>query len=312
MEVGGERAASPAEAETIPGEARARKPILPYLALTYGILSLSMSGLFVRWSQAPGPVTSFYRMAFAALLLAPLIILRFRRRGAPKLAWLAMPMLGGLFTGLDHSAWSTAILTTRIANATLLNYIAPVWVALFAALIWREKLRPVFWLGLLVTMAGMVVVVGGDFFLAPSMNGGNLLAILSSIFYGGYFLVTQRGRVRLDPLTYVWVVNVFAMLTLLAVNLTTRAPLAGYDRTTWQVFLIAALVSQIGGYFTIAYALGHLPASVVSPTMVAQPVISALLAIPFTGENLAAVQWLGGLAVIAGISLVNTSRRERV
>jgi drug/metabolite transporter (DMT)-like permease len=46
--------------------------------------------------------------------------------------------------------------------------------------------------------------------------------------------------------------------------------------------------------------------------MMIQPVISALLAIPFTGENLAAVQWLGGLAVIFGISLVNTSRRERV
>lgn len=300
------------EAASPTGEARVRKPVLPYLALTYGILSLSMSGLFVRWSQAPGPVTSFYRMSIAALLLAPLIILRFRHRGTPKLAWLAMPMLGGLFTGLDHSAWSTAILSTRIANATLLNYIAPVWVAIFAALVWREKLRPSFWLGLLVTMAGMVVVVGGDFLLAPSMNRGNLLAIISSIFYGGYFLVTQRGRMRLDPLTYVWVVNVFAAFTLLTVNLAARAPLGGYDKVTWQVFVIAALVSQIGGYFTIAYALGHLPASVVSPTMVAQPVISALLAIPFTGENLAPVQWLGGLAVIAGISLVNASRRERV
>ena len=72
------------------------------------------------------------------------------------------------------------------------------------------------------------------------------------------------------------------------------------------------LVAQIGGYFSVAYALGHLPASVVSPTMILQPVLSALLAIPFTGEMLAPVQWLGGLAVIGGIYMVNISRGERL
>ena len=65
----------------------------------------------------------------------------------------------------------------------------------------------------------------------------------------------------------------------------------------------------MGGYFSIAYALGHLPASVVSPTMVLQPVLTALLAIPLTGENLSPLQWMGGLAaVVGGIYLVNISQ----
>ena len=42
------------------------------------------------------------------------------------------------------------------------------------------------------------------------MNRGNLLALLSSLFYAAYFLVTQRGRSRLDALTYVWLVDLFA------------------------------------------------------------------------------------------------------
>ena len=50
----------------------------------------------------------------------------------------------------------------------------------------------------------------------------------------------------------------------------------------------------------------------VSPSMVAQPVISALIAIPLTGENLSLPQWLGALAVVTGIFLVNISRREDV
>ena len=283
--------------------------MLPYLALAYGIFSLSLSGLYVRWSQAEGPVTSFYRMLAAAIILTPIVLLRNRRRGFPPWAGIIFPILGGLFTALDHGTWSTSVLNTRIANAMLLNNIAPLWVALFAALVWRERLSARFWTGLLVTLAGMAVVVGGDLFFAPSLNRGNLLAVISSLFYAAFFLITQRGRRWMDPLTYVWLVDIFAVIALLGINTALRYPMSGFDTPTWIVFVVAAVVSQIGGYFSIAYALGHLPASVVSPSMVAQPVLSALIAIPLTGENLSPLQWLGALAVVAGIFLVNVSRR---
>lgn len=284
------------------------KSIYPYLALGAGVLALSMSALFVRWAQAPGLVTSFYRMSIAAVLLLPLIASAVRARGLPPLRWMLFPALGGIFTALDHGAWSTAIGSTRIANATLLNNLAPVWVALFAVLIWRERLGGKFWLGLAVTMAGAAVVLGSDMVYAPELNGGNLLAIFSSLAYAAYFLVTQRGRTRLDVLAYVWLVDVFAALSLLGMVRGLNMPLSGFDTPTWLIFLAAALISQVGGYFSIAFALGHLPASVVSPTMILQPVLTALLAIPFTGEILSPVQWLGGLAVLGGVFWVNRSR----
>ena len=59
----------------------------------------------------------------------------------------------------------------------------------------------------------------------------------------------------------------------------------GFDNRTWIVFLASALVSQVIGYMALAYALGHLPASIVAPTMVLQPVVTALLAIPLLGET---------------------------
>ena len=73
----------------------------------------------------------------------------------------------------------------------------------------------------------------------------------------------------------------------------------------YLVFLAAAVVSQLIGYFSIGYALGHVPASLVAPTMVAQPVLTMFLAIPLTGELPLPGQWLGALAVVAGIYLVN-------
>jgi drug/metabolite transporter (DMT)-like permease len=103
-------------------------------------------------------------------------------------------------------------------------------------------------------------------------------------------------------------VDVIAALTLLVISLGLRMPLTGYPPQTYLAFLGAALISQIGGYLSIGYALGHLPASIVSPTMIGQPVVTALLAIPLLGEALRTEQWIGGLVVLVGIYLVHRSR----
>jgi drug/metabolite transporter (DMT)-like permease len=290
-----------------------KKTLLSYLALGFGILVLSFSGMYVRWAQAPGPVTSFYRMLTASLVLLPVIVLRHRTAGSVsatpvRMSWLIFPLLGGLFTALDHSTWSTAIATTRVANATLLNNVAPLWVALFAAIAWRERLQARFWLGLAITLAGAAVVMSGDVLFSPQQTRGNLLAVSSSLFYAAYFLVTQQGRSRIDALTYVWLVGVCATISLLGINLALGLPMTGFTSITWLVFVVAGLISQIGGYFSIAYALGHLPASVVSPTMILQPVLTALVAFVFAGESLAPLQWVGGLAAVGGIYLVNISQ----
>ena len=153
------------------------------------------------------------------------------------------------------------------------------------------------------------MILGNDLIANPHLTAGDMLGILSSLFYAGYFLVTQRGRKQYDTLTYIWAMAIFCAAFLLVINLGLGRALGGYPLSTYLVFLAAALVSQIVGYFSVAYALGHLPAAVVSPTMIAQPVLTALLAIPFLGEALQPGQWLGGLTVLAGIYLVNRSHQ---
>ncbi len=283
--------------------------ILPYLALISGILALSLSSLFVRWAEAPGTVTSFYRMSIGGLVFLPIFLRQPQEQRRLDRRWLFLPLLGGLFTALDHATWATAINYTRVANATLMNNLAPLWVALVAFLIWREKLSARFWAGLVMAIGGATLVLGSDFLARPQLNQGNLLAVLSSLFYAAYFLTTQRGRARFSTLTYVFIITASSSLILLLASLALNYPLWGYSSTTLLSFLGAGLVSQVVGYFSVGYALGHLPASVVSPTMIAQPVLTALMAIPLAGEALLPAQWIGGLVVLSGIYLVNVSRR---
>ncbi|MBN2148202.1 MAG: DMT family transporter [Anaerolineales bacterium] len=283
--------------------------ILPYLALAAGIGCLSFSAMFVRWANAPGPVMAIYRIGIATVLLTPLYVRERRKAGlllpGKVLLW---PLLGGVLTALDHAVWNTSVLYTSAANATLLGNTAPLWVALFAWLVFREKLGSLFWFGLVLALGGAAAVLGSDFLHHPTLGWGDMLALVAGVFYAGYFLTTQRGRQGLATLPYVWVVNLSASISLLLISLVLRLPLAGYSTTTYLAFVGAALVSQVGGYLALSYALGHLPASVVSPTMIGQPVLTALLAIPLLGEGLHAVQWIGGITVLLGIYLVHRSR----
>jgi drug/metabolite transporter (DMT)-like permease len=286
-----------------------KQPFLPYLALATGIICLSFSAMFGKWANAPGPVIGFYRIGLATIILLPIFVHRLRKNGLkiPKTVIL-LPILGGVFTAFDLGTWNSSLRYTSAANATLLGNTAPLWVALFAWLVFRQKLRRLFWVGLALALGGAVIVLGSDFIQHPTIGLGDLLAMTAGVFYAGYFLVTEKGRQKLDTLSYVWLVDLIAAFTLLVITLGMNMPLSGYPTQSYLAFLGAALVSQVGGYLSIGYALGHLPASVVSPTLIGQPVVTAVLAIPLLGEALRIEQWLGGLVVLLGIYLVHRSR----
>jgi drug/metabolite transporter (DMT)-like permease len=66
----------------------------------------------------------------------------------------------------------------------------------------------------------------------------------------------------------------------------------------------------VGGQLGVSYALGYLPASLVSPTLLLQPVLTGLLAVPILGQPLTPAQIGGGAAVLAGVYIVHRSRQE--
>jgi drug/metabolite transporter (DMT)-like permease len=275
------------------------------------VVALGFSALFVRWAAAPGPVTGLYRMSLATLVLTPLA---FRQPASGGRTWprrgILLALLGGLSLSFDLALWNTAVGLTSAANATLFANTAPLWVALVAWLALGERLRPRFWGGLALTLLGAAAVAGADVRSGTGLGLGDLLAICASFFYAGYYLLTQFGRRYLRSAPYVWVAGLASSASLLTISLLLSLPLTGYPPATYFWFIALALVTQAFGYLAVGYALGHLPASVVSPTMVGQPVVTALLAIPLLAEPLSLTQIVGGGAVLIGIVLVHRSRQS--
>ncbi len=281
-----------------------------YLALSVGVFCIASSAILVKVAALPGATSAFYRVLFAAAAAVPLYLSRPRASFSGDAVLLAV--LGGLFFAVELMLWQVAVRVTSAANATLLVNIAPVWVGIGAFLVFRESLGAYFWLGLVVALAGMGLVVIGSLRHFVSFNSGDSLAVIASVFYALYLLVTQRVRSSMDTVTFLALSTMSSVSILLVTCLALGAPLTGFPMRSWIALAALGLLSHFGGYLAINYAAGELRATSISVTLLAQPVVTALLAIPLLSEFLTPKQVTGGVLVLAGIYLVNRRSWKRV
>jgi drug/metabolite transporter (DMT)-like permease len=279
-----------------------------YVILGLSLIGMGFSGIFVRLANAPGAVAGFYRMAIAAVILFIPFIRGIRQGGRPGRREVLIALLAGLLFAGDLFFWNTGILISGATNPTLMGNTAPIWVGLGAILFFHERPGRLFWVGLLVALAGAAVILGVD--ALNDVGLGTFFGILSGMFYGAYFLVVQRSRQQLNTLTSFWLSVIGSVIALALMARLLDQPLTGYSTYTYLNLIGLGLFVQVGGQMGVAYALGYLPASLVSPTLLLQPVLTGLLAVPILGEALSLVQILGGAAVLIGILIVHRSRYD--
>ena len=283
-------------------------PIAPYLALGIGIVCIAFAAIFVRLAGAPGPVAAFYRMAIASVVMFVPVYRRARTGGSPTGIGLKLALSAGVLSAMDTVLWATGVTLSGATNPTLLANTAPVWVGLGVLIFFGERLRLGFWVGVAIAFAGALTILGLDTLRAASFGIGSFMGMLAAIVFAAFLLVSQRGREHVDALTYNWIISASGAVLLLAIVVVLRQPLTGYSTGSYLSFLGLGLVPQVIGWIAVHYALGHLSASLVAPTLLAQPVLTGLLAIPLLGERLSAGQIFGGLAILSGVFLVHRSR----
>jgi drug/metabolite transporter (DMT)-like permease len=283
--------------------------LLAYLMLSVGLIAIGFSAIFVYQAAVPGTVASFYRVAIPTVILAAPAIKRLRERKwyGPPLLW---AIIGGLAFTLDLAFWSSGVIISGATIPTLLANTAPVWVGLGALLFFREELPRKFWFGLTIALFGTALVLGLESLGAISFDLGVLLGLIAGIFYAAYFLITQIGRKSLDVLSYFWVSGLTATAALFIFNLLLSQPMWGFTPKTYFNLLALGLISQGLGVLAINYVQGLLPATIVSTTLLGQPVVTALLAGPLLGEKLLPAQIVGGAAVLLGVFIAHRSRTD--
>jgi drug/metabolite transporter (DMT)-like permease len=297
-----------AEVSEVAREVRSSSRVLPaYVALVAGIVCVSWSAIFVRWTDIPGPASAFYRMVIPAVVLLPTFL--FDRKGTRLDGrMLGIIVLGGLFFALDLALYNTAILKTSAVNATLLGNNTPIVVGLLSWLIFRKQPNRAFWLGLLLAVSGSVVILWADLGKLTQFGTGDLMALGAAAFFAVYLMATERVRTSTSTLSFLRLAMLSSTAVLFLMNvgmgISLRIP---HGKTLWAV-LALGLVSQLGGYLALTYALGHLPATITSVSLLMQGPLTAALAAILLGEPLTTAEILGGVLVLVGVGLAHRQR----
>jgi len=283
----------------------------PTAALATAVVAVSAGAILVRLSEAPSSVAAFYRVLFTTLPLLPAAIWRYRtefvRIGRRDLAFAT---LSGVALALHFAAWFESLEWTSVAASVTLVQAQPVFVALGAWLLLRERVTRRMAVGIAVAVAGMVAMSVGDLLggvlVGPRPLYGNGLALFGAVMAAGYVLAGRSLRQRVSLVPYVVVVYGVCTVTLFAVVIAEGHPLAGYPPREWALFAGLAVGPGLLGHTVLNWALAHVESSVASVSLLGEPVGATVLAFVLLAEAPTPITLVGGAVVLAGIALTST------
>jgi drug/metabolite transporter (DMT)-like permease len=285
----------------------------PFLALAVAILAISTGAILVRLSEAPSAVAAFYRVLFTTLPLLPIAIWRYRpafRRIERR--DLVGATLAGVALAVHFAAWFESLSWTSVAASVTLVQSQPLFVVVGAWLLLRERLSRGMLAGILVAVGGMATMSAGDLLggglVGPDPLLGNSLAVVGAVMAAGYVLAGRSLRQRVALVPYVVVVYSVCTVCLLAIALLQGGPLVGYPAREWLIFAGLALGPGLLGHTVINWTLAHLESSVVSVSLLGEPVGATVLALALLGESPTVFTVVGGVVVLAGIFLTASER----
>ena len=190
--------------------------------------------------------------------------------------------------------WATTL--TTAANAILIQYTAPVWVALLGARFLGERASRLDWFAIAVTLGGMAIFLQDG--LASGHVAGDLLALLSGVSFGATVVALRRQKDG-SPVESIILGNVLAFLICLPWIF--RAP--PLPASGW-VALVALGTVQLGlSYWLYTRAIRHVTALEAVLIPIIEPLLNPLWVLLFVGEVPSGLAILGGAVVIAGVTV---------
>jgi drug/metabolite transporter (DMT)-like permease len=280
-----------------------RREALALAPLLAGACAVGSAGVFVRLSQTGPTATGFWRGALALPLLAVWAWAEQRHRATRRPGWIADARIfwAGVFFAGDLAFWHWALILTSVTAATLEANLAPVFVALIAWMLWRERPQPRFLAALAIAFAGVLLIVSPKFGHAHGALLGDFLGLGTAAFYGAYMIVVARLATTFG--TGAIMLRTTAIFTVLLAPLMIGQKILPDTPHGWVLLVALAVTAQVVGQGLIAYGLARLPASFSSLVLLVQPLAAAIYAGSLLGERLTLVQMAGGAIVLAAIVL---------
>jgi drug/metabolite transporter (DMT)-like permease len=275
------------------------------------ILASGISSLRLSEVRSAGALVGF---GAAVLATAP-SRLRVRRHELP---WLAVFGIAGL--AFVQWFYFLAIHRLAIGIALLIQYLAPLLVALWARYVFHEPVRRRIWAALALALAGLALIVNvqgsGDISTA-----GVGFCLLAALAYALYIVLAERALAGRDPVSllawgFLFAVLFWSVVTpwwtfpgdRVSAHVSLLGNLASHRLPVWALMTWMVLLGTIAPFFLLVSALRHLPATRVGIIAMLEPVVATVVAWAWLDESLGPLELTGGAVVLSAIVLAQTAR----
>lgn len=291
-------------------------PFNPYIAVVVGVIAIASTAIFVKLlTSVPAGTIAFYRLIFAAILMAPWVFVKYRLElRSISLKNLLFALFSGLFLALHLILWYESFNYTSVASSVVLMSLQPIFLFLGTYFFIGERFTGAAIISIFIAVVGSFLVSWGDFQIDELFLFGDILAMLAAVSITGYFLTGQQLRRNVSLITYTFIVYIAGTFFLLIYNLLMRNSLFHHTEKEWLFLLLLAVIPTFLGHFVFNWVLKWLRTSTISLATVFVPIVAAFLAYLLLDELVTPQQWLGGSILIFGIFLfiVSTTRKKQV
>jgi drug/metabolite transporter (DMT)-like permease len=282
--------------------------INPFFILIIGAIAIAFSPIFVRFSDVDPIMTAFYRIFISLpffLFFSSFNIIEKVKFPEFNNSYVIF-LVSGIFFALDLICWHWSIKLTTVSKATFLSNLAPIVVIIFSLIFLKERFSNFFYLAALLSMVGMLILLGESFKFIKSQFIGDLLGVLTAVWYGSYIVTISQLRKKYNSTSIMFLSGIVTAIILLTVSILFEQSLIPQSLFTITIIFLLGFICQFMGQSFITYSLAYLSASLSSLCLLIQPIAATVLAYFFFQEKLTTIQFFGSALILIGIYIART------
>lgn len=278
----------------------------PMTMIVIGIIGISLSAIFVKYSYAPSSVTAAYRLLWTVLLMTPVVLgkksyLAELRQTDRKTVCLCA--VSGIFLALHFTFWFESLSHTTVASSTAIVCTEVIWVALGFTIFMKGHLSRTAVISIIFTLAGSVLIAFSDSAGSHGSLYGDMLALAAAVFVAVYTLIGRIARTEMSTVSYTYIVYGFCSISLVFTLLVQGYSLFGHGKNPAVVGLLLSIFSTLLGHSIFSWCLKFFSPAFVSASKLCEPVVASVFAFFLLQELPTVLQVLGGLVTVGGVLL---------
>ena len=280
--------------------------------IVVGVIGISLSSIFVKWSEAPSAVTAASRLLWTVILMTPIVLGRSSVRkelGKSSKKTVLLSVLSGLFLAIHFVVWFESLQHTSVASSTVIVCTEVIWVSLGYCLFLKGKISVKAIVAILITLVGSVLIAYADSGSGSHLYG-DVLALVAAMAVAVYMLLGRVVRETTSTTVYTYMVYMACAAILILVCIMRGEGVFEFGWSPILMGFLLAVFSTILGHSIFSWCLKYFSPSFVSASKLCEPVVAALLASVLFVEIPTWTQVIGGTLILMGVFYYSRIEKE--